>query len=50
MAVTRTTNVFNPAVLVDVSHHNSLLYRITVRGLPDLSSWANSIQRFSILF
>ena len=32
MAVTRTTNVFNPAVLVDVSHHDSLLYRVTVRG------------------
>ena len=34
MAVTRTPNVFNLAVLVDVSHHDSLLYRVTVRGLP----------------
>ncbi len=32
MAVTRTANVFNPAVIVDVSHHDSLLYRVTVRG------------------
>lgn len=32
MAVTRTTNVYNPAVLADVSHHDSLLYRVTVRG------------------
>jgi hypothetical protein len=32
MAVTRTTNIYNPAVIVDVSHHDNLLYRVTVRG------------------
>ena len=32
MAVTRTKNVYNPAVIVDVSHHDHLLYRVTVRG------------------
>lgn len=32
MAVTRTKNVYNPAVIADVSHHDTLLYRVTVRG------------------
>jgi hypothetical protein len=32
MAVTRTTNIYNPAVIADVSHHDTLLYRVTVRG------------------
>src|SRR5258705_6820717 len=32
MAVNRKTNVFNPAVIVDASHNDHLLYRVTVRG------------------
>jgi hypothetical protein len=32
MAITRTKNVFNPAVIVDATHGDRLLYRVTVRG------------------
>lgn len=32
MAVTRKPTVYNPAVIVDVSHDDHLLYRVTVRG------------------
>lgn len=32
MAITRTKNTYNPAVIVDASHGDRLLYRVTVRG------------------
>lgn len=32
MAITRTKNIFNPAVIVDATHGDRLLYRVTVRG------------------
>src|SRR5262245_46779655 len=35
MAVTRTTKTYNPAVSVDTSIKDQLLYRVTVRGAND---------------
>jgi hypothetical protein len=32
MAVTRTATIDNPAVIVDATHDDHLLYRVTVRG------------------
>lgn len=32
MAITRTPNTYNAAVIADVTHHDHLLYRVTVRG------------------